>query len=161
MKYILPIILLFPFALHAMDDKNAKITIIKAYMANQESRGAEATLNFTPDEIAKYSLIKTMTIALPGSTATVKILSINNNAANVQCDLQYMHTNKMARLLPCFFDTETTEHLTREVTVDMNKDTVVEFGNPSYQRNKSSQVIPAGQHHLAGLTLSMCTGSKD
>lgn len=155
MKYIFPIILLFPFAIQA-----GKQLCINAYLG-KELIIEQKNLYFYPEEIKYPSLTKTATLSIAGASATIKVIQISEESANVECTLRYMHTNTWAKLC-CLFNKHEEETVTHTVTVDNNSITrnlninpvTVYFGNPTFlQYKKSSQVIPAGKQHLAGLLL--------
>jgi hypothetical protein len=170
MKHILPIILLFPFALQAMSGdtsaanieqaqkKTAYRIVLQARLDNTRNEWAEQTSYFPAQDgkLVNPVLPSTKVLTVSGATATVKVTAINENAANIECTLQYMHTTRLARLLSCFAHQNTEETVTRTVTVDMGEETHLEFGNSTYpQSKKSSQVIPLGSEYLAGLQLRM------
>lgn len=168
MKYIFSIILLLPFALHAKPDgymspgpaqkKLGELICIRVNMGNLRTYFTEHELRFPAKDgkLVNPLLPSTTTLAVPGATAIVKVTAINENAANVECELHYMHSNKCTRFLSCFLNQNTEEIVTRNVTVDMTHATDFNFGNSTYlQSKKSSQVIPADAVYLAGLRLQM------
>lgn len=156
MKYIFSLILLLPVALHG-----GKQICINAYLGKELSF-EQKYLYFSSEEIQNPSLTKTTTLSVAGASATIKVLQISQEAANIECTLHYMHTNKWAKLC-CFLNKYEDEIVTHTITVDNNSTrnfninpVTVHFGNPTFlQYRKSSQVIPAGKQHLAGLSLSM------
>jgi|GEM_PF-3287104 len=91
------------------------------------------------------------TLTVPGATAIVKVTAINENAANINCTLNYQHTIKGLS------NKNVEESVTREVTVNMGQEpTVVKFGDSAYQPGKEpSLAIPAESSYLAKLTLQM------
>jgi hypothetical protein len=161
MKHIFAIILLFPFALHAMENKEivAQKTCIQVYLAT-ENRYTKSRLYFDPEEIQNPSFVKKASLEVSGATATIKVSEITGTAANVECTMQYMHTNKWAKILPCLNEYH-VETVAKTVTVDQNNDNdekavIIHFGNPRFSHNtKSSGVVPAGHEYLATLSFMM------
>lgn len=176
LRNIFPIILLLPFALHARPEgwqSTASVQpaqkiagekiCIKVNLGTVNSDYAEGELHFPAQDGKPInpSLPATATLAIPGATAIVNVVKINENAANIECKLKYMHTHKWARFFCCLSNKYVEESVTHNVTVDMNQETDLNFGNSTYlQYKKSAQVIPAGSEYLAGLKLHMCR-SKD
>lgn len=163
MKHILPIILLFPFALQAMHEGTTTLTVqdnqiiyLNAILSQSNHEQIEGGLMFDPNN-TKHIHISEFQTSLPHATAIIRILKINKDEANIQCQLQYTHTNKWAYLLPCVFNKHVNETVSRDVTVKMNQPIIsIPFGNSSYlQHKKSSQIIPTQSMYKAQLDLQL------
>ena len=158
-RNILPIILLFPFAIQAMNDNNTQLKIGAHLGSDAFFQLQKSYLSFAPGELKACRFNETMTVSTQGATATIKVVEATQIAANVQCTLHYMHTNKWAKFFPCFLNPHEEETLTSTVTLDCSNreninPVVVRFGNPAFLRHKkSSAVIPVGHEYLAALTL--------
>ncbi len=161
------IILLFPFALQAMDDASSNTSIpadtqkqanamifIGAYLSAKHGRDSQRLYFPTQDgKLINPLLPSTKTLTIPGATAIVTVTAINENAANIKCQCHYMHT--IMRLKPV------EESVTREVTVNMDQEvTNVNFGDSAYSRREPSQAIPAESSYCATLTLRMSKSNQ-